>query len=71
MNESDYQWKLGSLAGLFRGGRDNKKEVIAEYQRTLRELIASGLMTECLGPEDELPDEFMPEEYMEWIHNGG
>lgn len=68
--KDEYHHSLSSLAGRFRLWRGNEAkqyEAVKEYQATLRKFIASGLMAEALGPEDELPEDLMPKEYWEWL----
>jgi hypothetical protein len=60
---------LGVLAMDFRGERDPKrrKAIAAEYGKTLQELIKNKNWSEMPGPEDQLPDEFMPEDFFTWL----
>ena len=53
----------------FRGERDPKrrKAIAAEYRKTLQELIKNKNWSEMPGPEDQLPDEFMPEDFLTWL----
>ncbi|MCE9534747.1 MAG: hypothetical protein K8T89_27030 [Planctomycetes bacterium] len=57
---------LGDLAMKFRGTRhDEEREVIAkDYSQTVHRLIESGGWDEMPAPEDELPEEWMPKEYV-------
>ena len=56
---------LGDLACKFRAASVQFGEAIDEYQQTLKQLIESGEM-ECIGPEEELPDEYMGD-YLKWL----
>jgi hypothetical protein len=56
---------LGELAMSFRGTRDSEKRdaIAQEYAEAVRRLIHSGTWTEMPAPEDQLPDEHMPEQF--------
>ncbi len=62
---SDY---LGVLAMRFRGTRNiEKRQAIAkEYAQTVERLIASGTWAEMPTFEDQLPDDWMPKEFLEY-----
>lgn len=67
-SESDVQTltalELSRLAALFRGASLEKRiEVAAVYRQQLDSLHAIG-WDESLPPEDELPEEYMPEWYL-------
>jgi hypothetical protein len=59
---------LGVLAMKFRGTRDDigRRAIAAEYAKSVRRLIRSGRWNEMPAPEDQLPDEHMPEEFLEF-----
>jgi hypothetical protein len=45
---------------------EDREQVIAEYADTVRSLINSGKWNEVPGPEDQLPDDLMPEAFFEY-----
>ena len=57
---------LGILAIEFRGTRDDaqRRAIAGQYADAVRRLINSGKWTEMPAPEDQLPDEYMPEEFL-------
>lgn len=58
--------QLGFLAMKFRGGRDDKNEVAQEYARIVELLINSGNWKEIPALEDQLPDEWMPDNFFKY-----
>jgi hypothetical protein len=59
---------LGQLAFRFRGSRrdDERRKIADDYAATVDRLIKSRMWDEMPGPEDQLPDEFMPQAF--WNH---
>ena len=62
------QERLGALAMQFRGTRrDSERQDIArEYGRTVHRLIQGGHWNEMPAPEDQLPDDWMPTEFLNY-----
>jgi len=60
--------RLGELAMRFRGTRDTtqRDEIAADYSETVDRLIASGQWSSAPAPEDQLPDEAMPEAFFDF-----
>jgi hypothetical protein len=58
---------LGFLAMRFRNaGTDAiRQDVAQDYAKTVKRLIASGGLKECLPPGDMLPNNWMPRSYFE------
>jgi hypothetical protein len=66
--------RLGVLAMQFRGTRcDSERQDIArEYIQTVHRLIQGGHWSEMPGPEDQLPDDWMPREFFDyWLGRAG
>jgi len=68
--------KLGWIAMKYRGQHKpgDREEAIREYAWVVHELIESGIWAEFPGPEDQLPDEHMPEAFFaywgfDWVKN--
>lgn len=59
--EEDVQ-RLGELAMKFRGTHDEeeRRTIAGEYRKIVESLIESERWTEVPGPEDQLPENFMP-----------
>lgn len=55
--------RLGWIAMKFRGRHKpgDREEAIQEYAQVVYELVERGVWEEFPGPEDMLPDEYMPE----------
>jgi hypothetical protein len=63
---------LGQLAMTFRGTREpgERRAIAAEYAKILKKLIKNRIWSEMPGPEDQLPDEYMPEEFFQsWLRD--
>ncbi len=60
--------RLGDLAMQFRGTRDSSEraKIAQQYAQAVHELIQRGDWTEVPAPEDQLPDECMPQEFFEY-----
>lgn len=60
--------RLGELAMRFRGTRNVKeRQTIADdYADTVKRLIHSRAWREIPGPEDQLPDQWMPDTFFEY-----
>ena len=56
----------------FRGTRDGaeRKAIASEYAKTVKQLIKSGSWNEMPSPEDQLPDDCMPQEFFEFWSRG-
>jgi hypothetical protein len=59
---------LGALALKFRGIRRDaeRRDMARDYSQTVERLIGSGCWQEMPAPEDQLPDEWMPEVFFEY-----
>jgi len=58
----------------FRGTRSDaeRRRIELEYAQTVDRLIHSGAWQEAPAPEDQLPDDRMPQEYFKyWSHPPG
>ena len=60
--------QLGGLAMRFRGTRSNaeRRSIAREYAQTVTRLIRSGSWLEMPAPKDQLPDDWMLEEFFEY-----
>ncbi|NJN68779.1 MAG: hypothetical protein HC884_19795 [Chloroflexaceae bacterium] len=59
---------LGTLAGMWRNAKrkgkvERQAEIVQEYHETMAQLYALG-WDDALDIDAELPDEFLPEEYL-------
>jgi hypothetical protein len=63
--------RLGELAMKFRGTRDPEERLaIADaYCQVVERLIRSGLWREIPAPEDQLPDDWMPQTFFDYWSN--
>ncbi|MEA2599617.1 MAG: hypothetical protein QOF89_609 [Acidobacteriota bacterium] len=66
--EGQLEEQLGGLAMRFRSTRSNveRRSIAREYAQTVTRLIRSGNWLEMPAPEDQLPDDWMPEEFFEY-----
>lgn len=57
--------RLGELAMQFRGARDEavRSGIAADYALTVERLVRSGRWAEMPPPEDQLPDDQMPQQF--------
>ena len=63
--------RLGQLAFQFRGTRrdDERRKIVSEYAATVDRLIKSGCWREAPPPEDQLPDDCMPQSFFDfWLN---
>jgi hypothetical protein len=69
---SKHEAHLGALAMKFRGTRDaaERQVIAAECASTVNQLIKSGHWSEMPPPEDQLPDDWMPEEFFQFWSRG-
>ena len=60
--------RLGGLAIKFRGTRRDaeRQDIARDYSQTVGRLIDSGSWHEMPAPEDQLPDDWMPEAFFEY-----
>lgn len=60
--------QLGGLAMRFRSTRSDaeRRSISREYTQTVTRLIRGGNWLEMPAPEDQLPDDWMPEEFFEY-----
>jgi hypothetical protein len=60
--------RLGGLAMQFRGTRSDseRRDIAQEYTRTVSRLIQGGHWHEMPAPEDQLPDNWMPEAFFDY-----
>ncbi len=60
---------LARLAFRFRGTRceEERKAIAADYAQTVDRLIASGCWDRMPGPEEQLPDAWMPRAFFEYL----
>jgi hypothetical protein len=67
-SSSNSEAYLGVLAMKFRGTDDGaeRRAIAVEYAKSVNKLISSGRWMEMPPPEDQLPDEYMPEEFFEF-----
>jgi hypothetical protein len=62
--------RLGVLAMQFRGTRDEseRRGIAADYSQVVDRLIKSGRWHEIPGPDDQLPDDWMPRAFFDhWL----
>jgi hypothetical protein len=62
---------LGLLAMRFRGTRRDaeRRDIASDYSRTVDRLIHSGRWQEMPALEDQLPDDWMPQAFIDyWLH---
>ena len=66
------EFHLSQLAMRFRGTREiaERKAIAAEYAQTVKKLIKRGQWLEMPPPEDQLPDDWMPDEYFDFWASG-
>lgn len=59
---------LGELAMRFRRAADDaeRKDVAGEYEHAVDRLIGQGGWNETPAPEDQLPEEWMPDSFFEY-----
>lgn len=59
---------LGVLAMKFRGIRDEeqRREIAKDYADTVERLMRSGHWHEMPAPEDQLPDDWMPQAFFDY-----
>ena len=60
--------RLGGLAMQFRGTRRDveRRDIARDYSETVERLIRSGSWHEMPAPEDQLPDDWMPEAFFQY-----
>jgi len=60
--------KLGRLAMQFRRCRDaeQRKKIVDQYAEAVQGLIDTNCWDRVPPPEDQLPDEFMPQNFFEY-----
>ena len=60
--------RLGILAMKFRGTRHDaeRRNIAKDYSQTVERLIQSGSWQEMPPPEDQLPDDWMPEAFFDY-----
>jgi hypothetical protein len=60
--------RLGRLAMKFRGTRRDaeRQDIARDYAQTVGRLIGSGGWHEMPAPEDQLPDDWMPEAFFQY-----
>jgi hypothetical protein len=62
------QQELGKLALKFRGSRSaaEEQEIARQYEQTVEKLVRSGTWDEVPGPEDQLPENLMPNAFFDY-----
>ena len=63
--------KLGRLALEFRRSRDTetRQSIVDQYEKAVKDLISTGTWDRVPPPEDQLPDEVMPQTFFEYWDN--
>ncbi len=64
-NTAQDEENLGVLAMQFRGAPNKaiRRAIADEYSKIVKKLIQSGNWHEMPAPEDQLPDDFMPDSF--------
>jgi len=68
LNVARYEESFGGLAIEFRGTRIDaaRRDIAADYSKTVERLIQSGRWFEMPPPEDQLCDDWMPREFFDF-----
>jgi hypothetical protein len=71
-HRSPDEQRLAWLAFRFRGTRceEERKAIAADYAKTVDRLISSGCWDRMPGPEEQLPDAWMPRAFFEYLAAG-